>query len=123
METRLRATDNAKRRRKRCLDCGHRWTTVETPTGVASNTPEYDKREYVTVPVPMVSISASAWQTLESIAAQGTAVFIEYDPSKKMWLASLSDEFEAVEAPTAEQAINDAYALMLAYSRGRDKSA
>jgi hypothetical protein len=119
IETRRRA-DGSLRRRRRCLVCGHRWTTTEGAAERAERCAlaarrrvrEVEVRVPVPIPVPVGATEgaegAAPWAIVESAASVGSPVFVEYDPARRIWLCALTDELNPAEGDTAGAAIRTA---------------
>jgi hypothetical protein len=114
LETRRRV-DGSLRRRRRCLACGHRWTTAEDAGGAGYAGPSgpHPIREVVVrIPVPVLPSGDGGvpWEVVESAASCGAPVFVEYDPERRLWLCALTDELNPAEGETAAAAIYGAEA-------------
>jgi Transcriptional repressor NrdR-like, N-terminal domain len=119
IETRRRV-DGSLRRRRRCLVCGHRWTTTEGAAERAERCAlaarrrvrEVEVRVPVPIPVPVAAPEAgegaAPWAIVESAASVGSPVFVEYDPARRVWLCALTDELNPAEGDTAGAAIRSA---------------
>jgi hypothetical protein len=66
-------------------------------------------------PSPAAPRAGEAVAILEAGAASGEAVFVEYDPTRRVWLCALTDEADAASGVTLEDAV--------AGARGRVASA
>ncbi|HVG97614.1 MAG TPA: hypothetical protein VNK05_11970 [Chloroflexota bacterium] len=114
LETRRRV-DGSLRRRRRCLVCGHRWTTAEDAGGGAGDGqpgPRVVREVVVRVPVPMLPPGDGGvpWDVVESAASCGAPVFVEYDPERRRWLCALTDELNPAEGASPAEAIYGAEA-------------